>query len=493
MSLSVITYTCLVSVLAVLAVYRLLQAWDGYRYVAPTEVQPEVWPSVLVQVPLYNERYVAARVINAVCAMDYPRDKLTVQVLDDSTDTTSRVVSEVVASCGARGVNIEHIQRSDRTDFKAGALREGLAQSTSEFVAMFDADFIPPKNFLRRLMSHFSHSNTGMVQARWEHLNANESLLTAAQGILLDGHFINEHGGRAARRHYFNFNGTAGVWRRSCIDDAGGWSGETLTEDLELSYRAQLKGWQFVYVPEITAPAELPMNVRAFKTQQYRWAKGSIETARLLLVRLWRTPQLDLSGRVEATVHLCGNLAYPLVLVVALLLPLIVDARIQATTWSAWILDGMLLLGSTGALMAFYWLAEHRLGRGWTSIVKLPIVLAVGVGLAINNTLAVFDALRGKRTPFERTPKVGAAGPKALRSSYALRANGTPLVELALGAYIGFAMISALIARWYLAVPFLALFASGFLYLGILGLWPQSGDSVAAKRATTRAENQVSV
>ncbi len=276
-------------------------------------------PRLTVQLPLYNEMYVAERLIDAVCALDYPRDRLEIQVLDDSTDETREIVSAKTAACAARGFDIVHLHRTDRAGFKAGALEAGLRVAKGDLIAIFDADFVPQPGFARELVHHFTDERVGMVQARWGHLNADYSPLTRVQSMLLDGHFVIEHTARNRSGRFFNFNGTAGIWRRRCIEDAGGWQHDTLTEDLDLSYRAQLEGWRFVFLPDHIAPAELPLEMGAFKSQQHRWAKGSIQTARKLLPRIYRSA-LPWYVKLEATVHLTANIGYVLMVLLALLI-----------------------------------------------------------------------------------------------------------------------------------------------------------------------------
>lgn len=428
------------------------------------------WPHVLVQLPLYNERCVAVRVIDAVCALSYPRARLTVQVLDDSTDDTTALVAEAVAVWSARGVAITHRRRAHRRGFKAGALAAGLRECNAELVAIFDADFLPPPDFLRRLVPEFRDPLVGMVQARWGHLNPHASLLARAQALLLDGHFVNEHGGRYARGCFFNFNGTCGVWRRACIEAAGGWSGRTLTEDLDLSYRAQLEGWRFVYRPDVVVPGELPTSAVSFKAQQHRWAKGSIETARHLLPALWRARHLPLSTRLEAVLHLTANAAYPAVLLLALLMPVAMAVRTASESVAVYLLDGALLLGSTGSLILFYALAARCVASQGGSYASIPLVLAAGVGLAVNNTRAVFEALAGRRSPFRRTPKVGHAGGRVSDAVHPPRVGWQAIAEILLGAYLCSAIGIAVAGGRYLALPFLLLFAGGFIWLGMAEL-----------------------
>ncbi|MEO1483839.1 MAG: glycosyltransferase [Myxococcota bacterium] len=472
-----VVYVALLALLSIVSTHRFILSLLARRYRVMPPAPPTEWPKVVVQLPLYNERYVAQRIIDAASKIDYPQDKLEIQVLDDSTDETVDIVKARVDEWKARGTRIEHVRRGSREGFKAGALAAGLKQTDAELVAIFDADFVPPPHFLKALVGHFQEDDVGMVQARWEHLNRLDSKLTDAQAMLLDGHFVNEHGGRVVTQSFFNFNGTAGIWRIRAIEEAGGWSGDTLTEDLDLSYRAQLAGWRFVYRPDVTVPAELPNNVNAFKTQQHRWAKGSIETARKLLPQIWRS-KLSLRHKVEATFHLGGNIAYPLVLVLALIMPFGLAARYAYKSTPLSILDGFMLLGSTGALALFYFLAERYAGRPQGMLTRLPVCLAVGVGLAVNNSKAVLEALFKRKSAFARTPKWG--GRSAIDASYLLKGQGQALVELVLGIYLAVATVFAAVAWRFVALPFMLLFTAGFFILAWGSLRPSKGTPVSA-------------
>ncbi len=465
-------YLTLMAFLSVVAVHRLHLAITAYRQKrAAARPVPAEWPTVLVQVPLYNERFVAERVIDLVCRLDYPRDRLSVQILDDSTDATTAIVEQAVADWKREGVAIEHVRRPHRENYKAGALAYGLTQSRAELVAVFDADFAPPPGLLKQLVPDFADPGIGMVQARWGHLNREESALTQAEAILLDGHFANEHGGRFARGCFFNFNGTAGIWRRKTIDDAGGWSGLTLTEDLDLSYRAQLRGWRFIYRDDVEVPGELPADVRAFKSQQHRWAKGSIQTALILFRRLVTAP-LPLSIRVEALFHLLANFAYPLVLLLTLLMPWALMVSLQAPPWLIGLMDLLFFVVSTCSIALFYVLAERRVGAGARSAAYLPVVLALGIAMAVNNSRAVLEALLAKPSAFNRTPKLAGRSISTVSDpNYIVRADWQALIELAFGGYLLGAVLFAVSAGRFISVPFMTLFAGGFLYLSLGSLW----------------------
>ncbi|HEV8335794.1 MAG TPA: cellulose synthase family protein [Candidatus Polarisedimenticolia bacterium] len=438
----------------------------------PAAPGPLELPTLTVQLPLYNEIFVAERLLDAVCALDYPKDRLEIQVLDDSTDGTADLCRRKVEEHAARGLRIRHLRRSSRDGYKAGALAAGLREATGDLIAIFDADFVPPADFARRAVAHFEDPAVGMVQARWGHLNRDYSTLTRVQSILLDGHFLVEQSARNRSGRFFNFNGTAGIWRRSCIEAAGGWQHDTLTEDLDLSYRAQLLGWRFVFLPDLVAPAELPVQIGAFMSQQHRWAKGSIQTALKVLPRILRSP---LPGRVksEAVFHLTANFAYVLMTIVSILFFPAMLAR-QGMRWNSLLgLDFPIFLLATGSVVAFYLFSQRQVRperRG--SLRDLPVLMAVGAGLCLNNTRAVLEALAGRRTGFVRTPKLRAEG-KALRGdtlTYPGRLSALIALELALGLYFTGVLVYAITHRIYASLPFVLLFQAGYLYTSILAL-----------------------
>jgi cellulose synthase/poly-beta-1,6-N-acetylglucosamine synthase-like glycosyltransferase len=438
-------------------------------------------PAVTIQLPLYNEMYVADRLIEAVARIDYPHDLLEIQVLDDSTDETRKIAELSVRRLAAEGLDIKYLHRGDRTGYKAGALEAGLKTARGEFVAIFDADFQPQEDFLVRLMPHFADARVGMVQARWGHINQDYSLLTKIQSILLDGHFVLEHGGRNRAGCFFNFNGTAGVWRRAAIDDAGGWQHDTLTEDLDLSYRAQLRGWRFIFVPDVIAPAEVPVEMNAFKSQQHRWAKGSIQTCRKLLPTILAS-KAPLGVKVEAFFHLTANFNYPLMCVLSVLMFPSMVIRYNMGWYEMLLIDVPLFFAATFSVCNFYIVCQRELHRDWWTRLKyLPFLMSIGIGLCINNTRAVFEALLNKQSEFARTPKYRIEGDsdewvgKKYRQSVAVQ----PLIELALGLYFTATVFYALANQIYGTVPFLVLFQIGFLYTGLVSIVQQyAGDAV---------------
>jgi cellulose synthase/poly-beta-1,6-N-acetylglucosamine synthase-like glycosyltransferase len=429
-------------------------------------------PVVTVQLPLFNERYVAERLIHAVCALDWPRDRLEIQVLDDSTDDTREIVAEIVEGLRTEGHDIHHIHRTDRTGYKAGALEAGLARARGEFIAIFDADFVPPPDLLRQAIAHFTDRRIGLIQVRWDHLNREHSLLTRIQGLMLDGHFVVEHTARHRSGRFFNFNGTAGLWRRQCIEAAGGWQHDTLTEDLDLSYRAQLAGWQFLYRPDLTAPAELPAEINAFKSQQHRWTKGSIQTGLKLLPAIWRA-RLPLRVKTEATFHLTDNFSYLLMLLLSLLMgPVLFIRHAHGLNWF-YLVDLPLFLSATMSVAAFYLCAMSEIDGGWRRrALLLPALMAMGIGLCINNARAVIEALMGHDSPFVRTPKHCIEGRRTRWTHLHYRAavNVLPALEVALGMWFVFLCVCACLFGQWLALPFLALFTAGFLMIGSMSM-----------------------
>jgi hypothetical protein len=407
--------------------------------------------------------------------MDYPKDKLEIQVLDDSTDETAAIARAAVEELKSQGIDASYVRRPSRHGYKAGALDYGLKFSRGELVAMFDADFIPQPTFLKDVVGHFTNPRVGMVQTRWDHSNREHSLLTRVQALMLDGHHLVENRARYASGCFFNFSGTGGIWRVDTIHEAGGWQHDTLTEDLDLSYRAQLLGWRFVYRADVLTPSELPEDMSAFRAQQYRWAKGTVQTARKLLGRVLST-ELAFAKRVEAAFHMLPHIAYPAtVLLTLMLLPALVF--MPATSYRALVLvDLPLCMGATGSLAAFYGMAERsRGGSLWGAIVKLPALIALGAGLAPHLTSAVFDGMRSMAGEFVRTPKRGEA-----RGRYRQAAK-LPLAELALAAVSLTSVVAAAQTDHWLALPFAGLFALGYGAVAVLVLREQAARPVLAE------------
>ena len=467
------------SVLCVLAVYgshRYRMAYLYYRHKFKLPVpkgQLRSLPKVSIQLPVFNERYVVERLVESVCRIDYPRHLLEIQVLDDSTDETSAIARASVERNRQRGHNVLYLRRDNRNGFKAGALEHGLKLATGEFIAVFDADFVPAPDFLRRTIPFFADRQVGMVQVRWGHLNREFSILTQAQSIFLDGHFIIEHTARNRSGCFFNFNGTAGIWRRSTIDDAGGWQHDTLTEDLDLSYRAQLRGWQFIFLPEVISPAEVPVDMNAFKSQQHRWAKGSIQTAKKLLPTILRS-KLPFAVKREAFFHLTNNVAYLLMVLLSVLMPISMVVRFKHGLYETLFLDLPFCITATASVCFFYVACQREQGLSWWGRVKyLPFLMGLGIGLAVNNAKAVVEALLNQQSGFTRTPKIGVEGRGAkleVSESYRGKRNLLPVIELAFGAYFTGALWFAIDKEIYPSIPFLVLFQVGFLYVGLISL-----------------------
>jgi cellulose synthase/poly-beta-1,6-N-acetylglucosamine synthase-like glycosyltransferase len=483
-------------VLVILAVYGWHRYYLVYLYMKHKDQQPtplgrfDRLPSVTIQLPLYNEMYVVDRLIESVCAIDYPRELLEIQVLDDSTDETRAIAELAVRRHAVQGIDIKYIHRTDRHGYKAGALDEAMRVAKGEFIAIFDADFSPQRDFLMRTIHHFTSDKVAMVQTRWGHINEDYSLLTKIQAILLDAHFVLEHGGRNRGGCFFNFNGTAGIWRREAIVDAGGWQHDTLTEDLDLSYRAQLRGWQFIFLPDHVAPAELPVEMNAFKSQQHRWAKGSIQTFLKLMPRILHS-DLPLRVKAEAFFHLSANFNYPLMCVLSLLMAPSMVIRYNMGWYEMLLIDVPLFFAATASVANFYMVCQRELyPHTWTERLRfLPLLMSIGIGLAVNNTKAVFEALFHKPSAFERTPKYHIEGRsdewmgKKYRQSVALQ----PMIEVALGLYFTATLFYALANGIYGTVPFLMLFQVGFLYTGLLSIVQQYADDAVVQVAQKEA------
>jgi cellulose synthase/poly-beta-1,6-N-acetylglucosamine synthase-like glycosyltransferase len=443
-------------------------------------------PRVTIQLPLYNERYVLERLIDEVVKIEYPRELLQIQVLDDSTDDTHPFAEALCEKYRNIGYPIEYIYRTNRAGFKAGALQEGMKSATGEFIAVFDADFIPPPDFLMKTIHHFASPKVGVVQTRWSYLNRDFNFLTEVEAILLDGHFILEHGARSRAGYFFNFNGTAGILRRETIEDAGGWQHDTLTEDSDLSYRAQLKGWKFVYLPGLECPSELPVEIHGFQIQQFRWAKGLTQCAQKLLPDVLRS-KIPARAKFEAIMHLTPNISYPLmILVSALMLPVMI-VRFYMGVWQMMVLDFPLIVASFWSISAFYLVAQRELHpKTWKrTIFFLPMLMAVGVGLTLINTRAVLEALCGVKSGFVRTPKYAIEGNHAARMSvkkYKRRSGWLPYFELACGTYFLNTCWFAVTTYNYPTLPFLALFVGGYYWAGFGTLWQEHRDRLRYNR-----------
>jgi cellulose synthase/poly-beta-1,6-N-acetylglucosamine synthase-like glycosyltransferase len=480
----VAAYGLVLLVLSVYGSHRYFMAYLYYRHKYNVPVPRSRFrdlPRVTVQLPVFNEMYVVERLIGAVCQLDYPADRLEVQVLDDSTDETTGIARRCVEHWRARGVDIHYIHRTNRQGFKAGALENGLRIARGEFVAVFDADFVPTPEFLRKTVHFFTDDGIGMVQVRWEHLNRGLSALTQAQGMMLDGHFVIEHTARNRSGRFFNFNGTAGIWRRATITSAGGWQHDTLTEDLDLSYRAQLAGWKFVFLPEVSAPAEIPADMRAFKGQQHRWAKGSIQTALKLLPRIRRS-DLPYAVKKEAFFHLTANVAYLLMIPLAILMPLTVVVRVSHGWIEVLLLDLPFFAAATMSVFVFYVASQREIHANlWQRVKYLPFLMALGIGMSVNQARAVVEALVGHESGFLRTPKSGVRSGDAAapRRRYRMAVSLQPILELTLAAYFTLAVVWVVDRGVWYSLPFLVLFQAGFAYVGLMSLLESARDAWA--------------
>lgn len=378
------------------------------------DFKPETAPMVTVQLPMFNELYVAERIIETCAAFDYPKDKLQIQVLDDSTDETKDVIAKKVAEVAARGINIQHVHRVDRTGYKAGALDAAMDQVQGEFIAIFDADFVPEPDFLKKTMPYFQNEKIGVVQTRWGHINKDYSLLTELQAFGLNGHFAIEQGGRNAAGHFINFNGTGGVWRKKCIEDAGGWEHDTLTEDLDLSYRAQMKGWKFQYLEEVVAPAELPITMSALKSQQHRWMKGGAECFIKMWKRLLTAKDVRFSDRVHGMSHLFNSSVFIFILTVSILSLPVLHIKDSFSDLNRVLQFMAIFIVSTVFLMVYYWNAyrdktANTFGSFFRFVGRFFQFLIVSMGLSLSNTVAVLEGYFGIKSSFVRTPKFNVA------------------------------------------------------------------------------------
>jgi cellulose synthase/poly-beta-1,6-N-acetylglucosamine synthase-like glycosyltransferase len=471
-----ILYFTILTVLAIYGGYRVKQVIDFWRY-RKFVPQPrgafseDDLPAITVQLPLFNEMYVVERLVKAITEIDYPREKFQIQVLDDSTDETVKLAEATVEKYQALGFDIEYVHRSDRTGFKAGALEHGMKTAKGELLAIFDADFVPKPDCLRKLVDYFTDPMVGCAQMRWSHINGNYNLLTRLQTIMLDGHFVVEQTTRNRTGGFFNFNGTAGIWRRKAIAMSGGWQHDTLTEDTDLSFRAQLMGWKFVYLLDEEAPAEIPVEINAFKAQQRRWAKGVMQVGIKLYPRIWRS-KLPMRVRLEMFFRLTGNISYPLMIVASFLQFPLLLVRYNQPFYHLMILDLPLLFFSSVSVFLFYGTAVWYLDKKRTPrLLHLPLVMALGIGLAFSNARAVLEALFGIKSDFVRTPKYQVEKTHDetwKRKKYKRKRGLLPLLELSFSLYFLLAIIYAARMHMYGTVPFLCLFFFGFGYMGVM-------------------------
>jgi cellulose synthase/poly-beta-1,6-N-acetylglucosamine synthase-like glycosyltransferase len=484
-----ILYFAILGTLAVYGAYRIKQVIDFWRYKSfvpkPSAHFAEAdLPTITVQLPLFNELYVVDRLLKAVTAIDYPPEKLEIQVLDDSTDETARIAETVVAKYAAQGFDIHYIHRADRTGFKAGALENGNKFAKGELLAIFDADFVPKPDCLRKLVDFFTDPMVGCAQMRWSHINGDYNLLTRLQTIMLDGHFVVEQTTRNRTGGFFNFNGTAGIWRRQAIEMSGGWQHDTLTEDTDLSFRAQLMGWKFVYLLDEEAPAEIPVEINAFKAQQRRWAKGVMQVGIKLYPRIWLVP-LPFRVKLEMFFRLTGNISYPLMIVASFLQFPLLLVRYNQPFYHLMVLDLPLLFFSSISVVLFYGSAVWYLDKKRAPrLLHLPLVMGLGIGLAFSNARAVLEALLGVKSEFVRTPKYRVEETNDAtwkRKKYKRKRGLLPLLELSFAVYFLLAIAYSARLHMWGTIPFLLLFFFGFGYMGVMSLLQTaSGKRLAA-------------
>ncbi len=427
---------------------------------------------VTIQLPLYNELYVVERIIEKVCEIDFPKDKLEIQVLDDSTDETVQIAARMVKLKQEEGFDIKHIRRGSREGFKAGALKEGLKSAKGNYVAIFDADFIPHKDFLKKTLSFFNDDKIGMVQTRWEHINGDYSILTKAQALALDGHFVIEQSVRNKAGFFINFNGTGGIWRKSCIEDAGNWNSDTLTEDLDLSYRAQLNGWRFVFLKDFTSPAELPSEINALKSQQFRWTKGAIETAKKILPLVWKA-KIPLRVKLQSTFHLTNNLVFPFILLAAILNVPLIFIKNSGSHQLYFAIMSVFVLAFVSSFL-FYMYSQKDIHTDWRKkIVLFPLFMAGSMGFAVNNSRAVFEGLLNRKSEFVRTPKFNVNGNKDswIGKKYRSRKlEMSVVVELIMAIYCLIGIVSSIYFLEIAALPFQILFFLGFAFVSLTSI-----------------------
>ncbi len=427
---------------------------------------------VTIQLPLYNEFYVVERLINAICEIEYPKELMEIQVLDDSTDETVNIVAKIVIEKQNEGFNILHIRRNSRKGFKAGALKEGMKTAKGDYIAIFDADFIPNKSFLKKTLSFFNDDNVGMVQTRWEHLNGDYSLLTKAQALALDGHFVIEQSVRNKAGFFINFNGTGGVWRRKCIENAGNWNDDTLTEDLDLSYRAQLKGWKFIFLKDFTSPAELPSEINALKSQQFRWTKGAIETAKKILPLVWKS-NIPLRVKLQSTFHLTNNLVFPFILLAAILNVPLIFIKNSGPHEAYFAILSLFVLAFVSSFL-FYLYSQKDVRSDWRKkIVLFPLFMAGSMGFAVNNSRAVIEGLLNRKSEFVRTPKfkVESNRDSWIGKRYSNNKLGLSVyVELIMAVYCLIGIVSSVYFAEIAALPFQILFFTGFAFVSLTSI-----------------------
>ncbi|MBL47369.1 MAG: glycosyl transferase family 2 [Roseibacillus sp.] len=473
-------YVAYVLVLLGLSGYGCHRLCIVYLYLRHSWCRPEVkqrfeeLPLVTVQLPVFNELHVVERLLTSVARLDYPKDKLQIQLLDDSTDETTEIARVEIEKLREKGFDAVLIHREDRTGFKAGALENGLKTAKGEYVFILDADFVPNPDVLRETIHYFTDDQIGLIQTRWGHLNRNYNLLTRMQAMFLDGHLELEQTARNRSGRFFTFNGTGGIWRKKCIADAGGWEHDTLTEDMDLSYRAQLRNWRFIFLNEVETPAELPVDMDGFKSQQHRWTKGSIQCCKKVLPAIWRS-RFPLHVKLEATAHLTSNFAWLLVMVLCFLIFPNTKYQPEMSVWVKALIHIPIFIFASGSVVFFYLMAQKALNpRGWwREIIYLPCLLALGIGMSINNARAVLEALLNMESGFVRTPKYGIEKKKVAQQSAARKRrykaikSVTPVLEFLFGVFFLFVLLDALFSGNLVSFIFLLPFPIGFFYTSL--------------------------
>lgn len=475
-----ICYLLVVVSLSIYGVHRFIICYLFLRYKNQKTQPIRKWkclPLITVQLPIFNEYYVSKRLLHAVSKLAYPKDKLQIQILDDSNDETRVILERESKALRKAGFDVDYLHRKDRDGFKAGALAAGLGTAKGEFIFILDADFIPSPYVLRETVHHFTDPQIGMVQMRWGHLNRDYSILTRIQAIFLDGHFLLEQTARCRSGRFFNFNGTAGIWRKSCIETSGGWQYDTLTEDLDLSYRAQMGGWKFLFLPDVVVPAELPIDMNGFKSQQHRWTKGSIQTCKKLLPQLWKS-DIPLLTKLESTIHLVSNFSYLLLIFLCLLMLPHSFAAVHSVTY-IFLVDVPIFIATSISILFFYIVAQRHLNPdGWLGEIWLfPMLLALAAGMSINNAKGVIEAIFNHQSEFRRTPKYGIKNDnlrcQVTASRYWPLCSFLPIAEIVFTVYFGFCVRSALVKGQWLSIPFLLVFLVGFSYVAFMSIWIQ--------------------
>lgn len=470
-----ISYFLSLSILFIFGLHGFIMIYYYNKYKDVSHKQPEdekINSMVTIQLPLFNEKYVVERLIDAVCEIDYPKDKMEIQVLDDSTDETVNITAAKVEEKQKLGFNILHLRRENREGFKAGALKEGLKTAAGKFIAIFDADFVPQKDFLKKTIPYFSNEKVGMVQTRWEHLNSDYSLLTKAQALALDGHFVIEQNVRNKAGFFINFNGTGGVWRKSAIEDAGNWHSDTLTEDLDLSYRAQLLGWKFIFLRDFTSPAELPSEINALKAQQFRWTKGAIETAKKILPKVLKS-KMPIKVKLQAIFHLTNNIVFPFILLAAILNVPLIYIKNSGSHEAYFAILSLFVLAFIGSFL-FYLYSQKDIRTDWRKkIVLFPVFMAGSMGFAVNNSRAVIEGLLSRKSEFVRTPKfkIVDGNDKWEEKNYVNRKlDFSVYIEVMMAAYCFIGILSSIYFLEFAALPFQLLFFLGFSLVAYLSI-----------------------